>query len=123
MNTIGKDTSVTGSIVAEENIRIAGQVRGDVLAAGHEVTLEREARVEGTITARIIVVRGRFSGRLIALDTVRLRESARVVADIAAPHLVLDDGAMFTGAVEPARLDAALRVAAYRRRTEPSNVA
>jgi hypothetical protein len=35
----------------------------------------------------------------------------------------MEEGAIFNGSVEPARIEAALRVAAYRRKGEPSNVA
>ena len=33
-----------------------------------------------------------------------------------APRIVMEDGAVFNGSVEPARIEAALRVAAYRRK-------
>jgi cytoskeletal protein CcmA (bactofilin family) len=120
MTTIGRAITVTGTIEAHEPVSIAGTVKGDVLAADHEITVERGARVEGAVTGRMITVHGSSSGRLIARDLVRVQQTARVNADIAAPKLALEDGAMFTGTVEPARTDAALRVAAYRRRNDSS---
>jgi len=47
---------------------------------------------------------------------VRIHKTAWVKADIAAPSIAIDDGAVFNGTVEPARIEAALRVAAYRRK-------
>jgi cytoskeletal protein CcmA (bactofilin family) len=112
--TIGKGITITGSIQAQEPVTIAGTVNGDVLASDYDVTVEVGARVDGAVTARRITVRGRSTGRLIARELVRLQTSAAVKADIAAPKLALEEGASFNGCVEPAKTDAAMRVAAYR---------
>jgi cytoskeletal protein CcmA (bactofilin family) len=112
--TIGKGITITGSIQAQEAVTIAGTVNGDVLASDYDVTVELGARVDGAVTARNITVRGRSSGRLIARELVRVHQSAAVRADIAAPRLALEEGATFNGCVEPAKTDAAIRVAAYR---------
>jgi cytoskeletal protein CcmA (bactofilin family) len=116
--TIGKGIVVTGSIQASEPVLIAGRVNGDVLVAEHDVTVESGAHVEGAVTARTITVRGRSNGRLIARDLVRLHQSASVKADIASPRLALEEGATFNGCVEPAKADAAMRVAAHRVKAE-----
>lgn len=119
--TIGKGIVITGTIQAAEPVLIAGRVNGDVLAAEHDVTVERSAHVEGAVTAKTITVHGRSNGRLIARDVVRLLETAFVKADIASPRLALADGATFNGCVEPAKADAAMRVAAHRARAETSS--
>jgi cytoskeletal protein CcmA (bactofilin family) len=119
--TIGKGIVITGTIQAAEPVLIAGRVNGDVLAAEHDVTVESSAHVEGAVTARTITVRGHSNGRLIARDVVRLHHTAFVRADIAAPRLALEDGATFNGCVEPAKADAAMRVAAHRIKTDPSS--
>jgi cytoskeletal protein CcmA (bactofilin family) len=74
------------------------------------------------VTARAITVRGNSKGRLIAREIVRVFRSAAVRADIAAPRLALEEGAMFNGSVAPARVEAAIIVGAYRRKTEPEAV-
>lgn len=123
MTNIGKGIIITGTIHAEEDVMIAGTVHGEVLAHNHDVTIEPGGRVDGGTTARSVTVRGTFTGKMIALEVVRLRKTASVTSDIAAPRIVMEDGALFNGSVEPARIEAALRVAAYRRKGEPSNVA
>jgi cytoskeletal protein CcmA (bactofilin family) len=123
MTIIGPGIVVTGTINAEEPLSIAGTVRGEVLAPGHEVTIERGGRLDGAATARRFTLGGTYIGRMIALDGVRLLRTAWVKADIASPRITMEEGATFNGSVEPARIEAALRVAAYRRKTESSNVA
>ena len=121
--TIGKGITITGSIQAGEAVTIAGTVNGDVLASDYDVTVEAGARVEGAVTARTITVRGRSTGRLIARDVVRVQQSAAVKGDVAAPRLWLEDGATFNGSVEPAKVDAAMIVAAYRNKNTPARPA
>ncbi len=118
MTTIGKGITVHGSIHADEPLTIAGNVKGDVLAANYDVTVEPGATVDGAVTARRITVRGNSKGRLIAREAVWVLQTAAVRADVASPRLTLEDGATFNGSVSPARTDAAMRVVAYRNRSD-----
>jgi cytoskeletal protein CcmA (bactofilin family) len=123
MTVIGPGIIVTGTINAEEPVSIHGTVRGEVLAPGHEVTIAHGGRLDGAATARRFTLGGTYIGRMIALEGVRLLRTAWVKADIASPRIAMEAGATFNGSVEPARIEDALRVAAYRRKTESSNVA
>jgi cytoskeletal protein CcmA (bactofilin family) len=118
--TIGKGITIKGIIQAEEAVTIAGTVNGDVVAANFDVIVEPGAHVDGAVTARAITVHGNSKGRLIAREIVRVLRSAAVRADIASPKLSLEEGAMFNGSVQPGRVDAAIHVAAYRRKSEPA---
>ena len=90
--------------------------KGEILATHHDVTLEQGGRIDGNATARNITVKGTFVGRMIALQGVRLLRTAWVRAEITAPSIAMEDGGIFNGSVETARVEAALRVAAYRRK-------
>lgn len=121
ITTIGRGITVKGTINAQEPVNIEGTVTGDVLAADHDVTVESGGQVDGAITGRRITVRGKSKGRLIAREFVRVQQSAAVKADIASPRLSLEEGATFNGSVEPSRVDAAMRVQAYRNnKAEPA---
>ena len=116
MTHIPKGIVVSGTIHAEEPVSIGGTVKGEILATHHDVTLEQGGRIDGNATARNIAVKGTFVGRMIALQGVRLLRTAWVRAEITAPSIAMEDGGIFNGSVETARVEAALRVAAYRRK-------
>jgi cytoskeletal protein CcmA (bactofilin family) len=116
MTNIGKGTIVTGDIHAEEAVCIGGTMTGEVLANGHDVTIEPGGRLTGNVTARTVTIGGTFVGRIIATRGVRFNRTGSVKGDVASPAIVMEDGAVFNGSVEPARVEAALRVAAYRRK-------
>lgn len=113
-SSIGKAITVKGTVHADEPIAISGTIAGDVFAGENGVTIEAGGHVEGTITARHILVRGTARGRLVATDLVRLDAASTVAADVAAPKVAIEDGATYNGRIDPARADAAARVAAYR---------
>lgn len=112
--TIGKAITIKGSVHAAEPLAINGKIDGDVFVGENDLTVEAEGSVEGTLTAKEITVLGTVHGRLIATDLVRLGERSTVTADIAAPKMAIHEGALFQGRVEPARAEAAARVAAYK---------
>ena len=114
VTTIGKAITIKGTVQASEALEISGTIVGDVVVLHNQVTVESGGTVDGAVTARDIIVRGASNGRLVATDIVRIQPSARVTADVAAPKLAIDEGAVFNGRVEPARAEAAARVAAYR---------
>jgi cytoskeletal protein CcmA (bactofilin family) len=113
--TIGRGLKITGTLTADEPVSIVGTLNGEVLVANHSVTVETGGLVDGAVTARVITVQGGSAGRLIARDVVRLLDGASVKADVSAPKLSLEEGAIFNGRVDGgARAEAAARVAAYR---------
>lgn len=114
ITTIGKGITVKGTIQTDEPITIAGVLDGDLIAPNQPVSVLEGGRVDGAITARRLALHGRARGRVIALEVVRVHRTAIVRADIASPKIAIEDGASFTGSVEPGRVDAALRVQAYR---------
>ena len=123
MTTIPKAITFTGTIHADEAMTIAGTVTGDVHASNPDVTLETGAHVDGAVTGRTITIRGQSSGRLIARELVWMDDTARVRADIASPTLISRRRRDLQRIRRTGRIDAALIVAAYRGRTEPSRIA
>jgi cytoskeletal protein CcmA (bactofilin family) len=122
--TISRGMKIKGVLTADEPVSIVGTLNGDVLVANHAVTVEPGGRVDGAVTARVITVQGGTAGRLIARDVVRVLEGATVNADIAAPKLALEEGAVFNGKVDGgARAEAAARIAKYRNNVQAEPVA
>jgi cytoskeletal protein CcmA (bactofilin family) len=111
---------VNGEISSTEDLVLQGHVDGGpVWSEGMAITVGQTASVTGDIIARDITVLGTVSGTLVATDVVDIRPSATVTGRVVSPRLILEEGAQFNGAVEPHRLDAALRVARHRRTNPP----
>ncbi len=114
-SVFGPTIVVTGSISAEEDLEIHGTLRGHLAAPDHCVRLEADAQIEADVLARDITVLGQAVGKFTATEIVDIRSGARVQGQIAAPRLVLDEGALVNAKVETRSVDAAVRVAQYRK--------
>lgn len=114
-SVLGPTMVVTGSITTEEDLEIHGTLRGHLAAPDHCVRLEGDARVEAEVLARDITVLGQATGKFTATEIVDIRATARVQGLIAAPRLVLEEGALVNAKVETRSVDAAVRVAQYRK--------
>jgi cytoskeletal protein CcmA (bactofilin family) len=114
-SVLGATLVVIGSINAEEDLVVHGTLRGHLAAPGHCVRLETDARVDAEILARDITLLGNAKGRFTATEIVDIRPGANVQGQIAAPRLVLDEGAIVNARVETRSVDAAVRVAQYRK--------
>jgi cytoskeletal protein CcmA (bactofilin family) len=115
-SVLGATVVVTGSITTEEDLEVHGTLRGQLAAPAHCVRLENGARIEADVLARDITVLGQASGKFTATEIVDIRATARLDGHIAAPRLVLEEGATVNAKVETRSVDAAVRVAQYRKR-------
>jgi cytoskeletal protein CcmA (bactofilin family) len=124
--TIGRSITIRGDVTGDEDLLIQGRVDGSVNLKQHSVTVGSEGEVKANISGRVVTVEGSVEGNLSAEEQVILRSSARVQGDIAAPRLVLEDGARFRGGVdmgetpEPSgRTEVSARAAPARMMPEP----
>ena len=107
---------ITGTVIADEDIEISATVVGMISAPGHCVVVSADAQLQSDILARDVTVRGAVNGKVTATEIVDVRASGKVRGTIAAPRVVLELGGFVQGRIETKPVDAAVRVAQYRRR-------
>jgi cytoskeletal protein CcmA (bactofilin family) len=73
-----------------------GRFKGVIQSTDILIVGER-AVVNATITAGCVVIHGEVVGRVVATDRVELRGRARLIGDVEAPILVIDEGVLFEG--------------------------
>jgi cytoskeletal protein CcmA (bactofilin family) len=94
---LGKTTSFTGILKFETTLRIQGNFRGTIEAAG-ALIVDKEAVVDADhITVSSLTVYGSISGTVHALDKVDMMSGARVHGDVSAARLRIADGVLFEG--------------------------
>jgi cytoskeletal protein CcmA (bactofilin family) len=98
--TIGRSITIRGEVSGNEDLLIEGRVDGSVDLKQHSVTVGPEGEVKANIVGRVVTIEGSVEGNLNAEEQVILRSSAQVTGDIAAPRVVLEDGARFRGGVD-----------------------
>jgi cytoskeletal protein CcmA (bactofilin family) len=96
---IGAGITIEGEITTDEDVVVAGTVRGK-LSAKEGVTIEHGAIVEADIVGSSLVVAGALTGNVTATERVDLHSGARVIGNVKAARVTIADGAQFKGNVD-----------------------
>jgi cytoskeletal protein CcmA (bactofilin family) len=96
---IGAGITVEGEITTDEDVLVAGTVRGK-LSAKEGVTIEHGATVEADVVGATLVVSGSLTGNVTATGRVDLHSGARVIGNVKAGGVTIADGVQFKGNVD-----------------------
>lgn len=87
---------IKGTLHFEDTFRIDGKVTGNVESDGHLIVGEK-GEVDGEIDVKRVSVSGIVRGHLKARERVEITSLGRVYADITAPILTMEEGAILEG--------------------------
>ncbi len=91
---IGADTTITGDLTGAGEIRIDGEVGGDVVA--RSVTVSEGGCVEGSVFAETAHIGGTVTGRVEAV-TVTIAATGRVAGNVTHNVLTVERGGVLEG--------------------------
>ncbi len=98
--TIGSSIVIHGDVTGEEDLVVDGSIEGTVNFKDNNLVVSENGRVTANINARIIRVDGEVKGELFGSEQVVISPSGKVMGDIRAPRVVLEDGCTFKGSVD-----------------------
>jgi len=96
---IGKGISIRGNLSGGGDLIIEGAVEGQISLKNH-LTIEETGVVKADIEAERLTIKGEMNGNIVASDRVAILANGRVVGDIKAPVVVVEDGAGFKGSID-----------------------
>jgi len=102
---LGKTTSFTGILKFETTVKIQGNFRGTIEAAG-DLIVDKDAVVDADhITVSSLIVYGIVSGTVQAHDKIDMMSGAKVHGDVSAVKLRIADGVLFEGKCKMTNVD------------------
>jgi cytoskeletal protein CcmA (bactofilin family) len=96
INIISEKTLIKGDISASGDIRIDGELVGNINAKGRLV-IGPKGKVEGEINCNIIEVSGYIKGKVTALELLTMKSTSKIDGDIISGKLSVEPGSLFTG--------------------------
>lgn len=105
ITSIGPSMLVRGNLQGDEDLTVLGRVEGSIQLR-RALIVENGGIVKADIDVENAVISGIVVGNIVASDSIEITESGRVVGDIAAPRVLIVDGAQFRGLVDMGDLDA-----------------
>lgn len=93
-NSIGFGTQVEGTIIAQNDIRIDGELLGSLTCDGR-VIIGEKGKVRGTINCQNAFIEGFMNGHIIVNEALHVSSTARIEGDVKTQQLDVDPGAYF----------------------------
>jgi cytoskeletal protein CcmA (bactofilin family) len=98
-SVLGRGARVRGRVSGEGDLRIEGQIEGDVTVSG-DLSIEDGGAVAGDVTAATVAIAGGLNGDVSARGPVTIHATATVEGDMVAAEVNLEEGASFSGRIE-----------------------
>jgi len=96
---IGHGVEFKGVIKYQGNVRIDGQLDGEVHANG-TLYLGEQAVLTGKIVAQAVISKGHITGDITTQDKVQLLSPAVLDGSIMTPSLFMEEGVTFNGTIQ-----------------------
>lgn len=95
-NMIGPGTKIIGNIETNGDIRIDGNIEGNINSKG-KVVVGNNGFVKGEIICNNAEVSGSLNGKMSVTELLSLKASSKVNGDIKSGKLSIEPGALFSG--------------------------
>jgi cytoskeletal protein CcmA (bactofilin family) len=101
---IGESILISGSLNGDEDLTVRGRVEG-TLALTKTLVVEPTGIVKAEVQVKNCVIAGVVVGNVTATESVEITKEGRMVGDIAAPRVIIVDGASFRGRIDMGEVD------------------
>lgn len=96
INLIGFGTEIHGDILCNGDLRIDGNLVGNIIAKG-KVVIGETGKIKGEITCKNSDISGLVEGKVTVAELLSLKSSAKVMGDMITNRLAIEPGSRFTG--------------------------
>ncbi len=96
LNTIGYGTKIDGNISSSGDLRIDGDIDGN-LKSKARIVVGDKSTINGSIQAANAIIEGKITGNVEVSEVLFLKSTALIEGDITMQKLVVEDGAIFNG--------------------------
>jgi len=96
INIISEGTKIKGDVIANGDIRIDGELLGNISAKGRLV-IGPKGKIEGQIICNNIEISGYVKGKVTASELINMKSTSQITGDIVAGKLSVEPGSLFSG--------------------------
>jgi cytoskeletal protein CcmA (bactofilin family) len=100
MANIGKSIAIKGDLTGNEDLVIEGKVEGKVELPNNQLTIGANGLAKAEIHAKTVVVIGKVAGNVRGTERIEIQATGIVDGDVAAPRLVVAEGAVLNGSIQ-----------------------
>jgi cytoskeletal protein CcmA (bactofilin family) len=97
---IGSGISIAGDVTADSNLKVEGVIEGRSVQSSQDIEVAESGKVVASIEARVVRIGGEVTGDISGAEKVMIMKSGRVLGNIVAPRVQLEDGSLFRGSID-----------------------
>jgi cytoskeletal protein CcmA (bactofilin family) len=101
---IGESILISGNLNGDEDLTVRGRVEG-TLTLTKTLVVEPTGVVKAEVQVKNCIISGAVVGNVTASESVEITKEGRMVGDIAAPRVIIVDGATFRGRIDMGEID------------------
>lgn len=95
-NALTAGSKIIGTIIADSDIRIDGQVEGEIQCSG-KVVIGEQGKIKGTVNCQNAEIMGKVDGKVNTENTFALRSTGSLIGDLKTKVLIIEPNAQFNG--------------------------
>ncbi len=96
INILGEGTKIKGDIISSGDIRIDGEMVGNLTTKG-KLVIGPKGKIDGQVQAANVEVSGFIKGKVTVNELLTMKASAKIEGDLVAGKLAVEPGAIFSG--------------------------
>ena len=106
---ISRGVQVSGDVLFADALYVEGKVIGKLMSENGSLLVEQSGDVQSDIDVGICIIRGAVRGNITCKSRVEIYKTGRVEGDITSPVLLVEEGALLSGAISMGKEAAASR--------------
>ena len=96
---LGSTAKLKGDWICDEDVIIKGHLQGKIDLGDHDLLIEKEATIKADIQGKNITILGKVAGNITASGKILVGKEAKMIGDLSAPQIAIQEGAKFKGRV------------------------
>ncbi len=96
INIINEGTRIKGDIIASGDIRIDGELTGNISVKG-KLVVGPNGKIGGEVNCSNVEVSGYIKGKVNATELLNMKSTSQIEGDITAGKLSVEPGSLFSG--------------------------
>ena len=96
---ICRSVQVSGDVLFSEALYVEGKIIGKLISESGSLIIEQTGDVQSDIDVGICIIRGTVRGNVTCKSRAEIYKTGRVEGNINSPVLLVEEGALLTGAV------------------------
>lgn len=103
---IGPSIVIKGKLKSDEDLIVKGRIEAEI-SSSKALLVENSGIVKANVRVKSARISGVLVGNITAEERVEIAADGRMVGDIIAPKIIINDGAAFRGRIDMQNLDEA----------------